>query len=63
MKNALSLGTTRAHLFPSIDPVGMLLRLDARYRAARRCDELTAEQLNDVGLTRADFARLSRTVR
>lgn len=40
------------------DPLGALMRLDAAYRERRRIEELTPEQLRDVGLTRADVERM-----
>lgn len=52
MKNVLSLRMTRSRALPSFDPLGVLLRLDAGYRDARKREEATREQLLDMGIER-----------
>jgi uncharacterized protein YjiS (DUF1127 family) len=45
---------------PRFDPVQFLLRADAAYRERRRIEELTPEQLRDIGLTSEDASMLLR---
>ena len=37
--------------------LGRLVEADARYREARRLEDVPEDRLRDVGLTRADLAR------
>ena len=57
MISAFRLRMSRLRTLPSFDPAGMLLRLDAAYRERRHMETLDDDQLEDVGLTRADIAR------
>ena len=58
MFDVLRLRRFRNRATRSFDPMGALLRLDAAYRERRRLEELTPEQLRDIGLTRADIERM-----
>ena len=43
---------------PRIDPIGFLMRRDARYREERAMRELADWQLQDIGVTRAEIDSL-----
>ena len=58
MAHAFSLRAFRNLANRSLNPGGMILRLDAAYRERRRMEELSDEHLIDVGLTRADIDRI-----
>jgi uncharacterized protein YjiS (DUF1127 family) len=58
MINALRLRMTRSRALPSFDPAGVMIRMDAAYRERRRMQDVTSDQLADVGLTRADVDRI-----